>query len=171
MKPSRVYQTASLLLESKSISQPPPWFKTIGSIPPSERLTRTQPAQHRAPNSKSRTRKPSKMFKPQVIDYEEDRLRREFYGDHPWELARPRIVLENDGKDGYRCDWSQIQQPGRPLSGERYGSSVPHLSIPLTPLQCCSEAAVADELCKYDPSTGVRYITERILPSTSRRRD
>jgi hypothetical protein len=122
-KPSRVYQTASLLLESKSISQPPPWFSTIGSIPPSEILTRTQPTQHRVPNSKSRTRKPSKMFKPQPIEYEEDRLRKEFYGDHPWELARPRIVLENDGKDGQRCDWSRIQQPGRPLNGERYGTT------------------------------------------------
>jgi hypothetical protein len=60
------------------------------------------------------------MFKPQPIEYEEDRLRREFYGDHPWELARPRIVLENDGRDGQRCNWEKIQQPGRPLNGERY---------------------------------------------------
>ena len=64
------------------------------------------------------------MFKPQLIEYEEDRLRREFYGDHPWELARPRVVLENDGKDGQRCDWSRIQQLGRPLNGERYGSKL-----------------------------------------------
>ena len=47
-------------------------------------------------------------------------MRKEFYGDHPWELARPRIVLENDGRDGQRCNWSQIQQRGRPLNGERY---------------------------------------------------
>jgi len=118
LKPSRVFQTASLLLESQSISQAPPWFKTIGSIPPGEIMTRTQPVQHRDSNRKSRTRKPSKMFKPQLIEYEEDRLRREFYRDHPWELARPRIVLENDGKDAQRCDWSRIQQPGRPLTGE-----------------------------------------------------
>lgn len=60
------------------------------------------------------------MFKPQTIEYEEDQLRREFYSDHPWELARPRIVLENDGRDSQRCDWSRIQQLGRPLNGERY---------------------------------------------------
>lgn len=58
------------------------------------------------------------MFKPLPLEYEEDRLRKEFYSDHPWELARPRIVLENDGKDGQRCDWSRIQQRGRPLNGE-----------------------------------------------------
>lgn len=60
------------------------------------------------------------MFKPQPIEYEEDRLRREFYKDHPWELARPRVVLENDGRDGQTGDWSRIQQLGKPLTGERY---------------------------------------------------
>jgi len=118
LKPSRVYQTATRLLESQSITQAPPWYKTIGLIPPSEILTRTQPIQHRESTKKSRTRKPSKMFRPQPIEYEEDRLRKEFYGDHPWELARPRIILENDGKDGQKCDWSRIQQNGRPLNGE-----------------------------------------------------
>jgi hypothetical protein len=130
LKPSRVYQTASLLLESQSISQPPPWFNTIRAVPPGEIMTRTQPVQHRAVNPKTRIRKPSKMFKPQLIEYDEDRLRRTFYSDHPWELARPRIVLENDGKDGQRCDWSHIQQPGRPLNGERYCSfSVSAISL------------------------------------------
>merc|ERR1712098_380397 len=74
LKPSRVYQTASQLLETGSISQAPPWFKTIGSIPPSEILTRTQPVQHREVTRKSKTRKPSKMFRPQPIVYEEDKL-------------------------------------------------------------------------------------------------
>jgi small subunit ribosomal protein S23 len=59
------------------------------------------------------------VFKPLPIDYEEDALRKEFYSDHPWELARPRIVLEGDGKDGQRVDWSRMQQRGRPLNGER----------------------------------------------------
>lgn len=59
------------------------------------------------------------MFKPQYMTFEEDQLRKNFYGDHPWELARPRIVLENDGKDAQNYDWSGIQQPGRPLDGER----------------------------------------------------
>jgi len=119
LKPSRVYQTVTQQLNAGSISQPPPWYQTIGSIPPAEIMTRTQPVQHRDVNSRMRTRKPSKMFKPQLIEYPEDRLRQTFYADHPWELARPRIVLENDGKDGQRCDWSRIQQRGRPLNGER----------------------------------------------------
>ncbi|EDO01457.1 hypothetical protein SS1G_03932 [Sclerotinia sclerotiorum 1980 UF-70] len=107
LKPSRVYQTAAALLESESISQAPPWYKTIGSVPPSEILTRTQPVQHRGSNGRPRTKKASKLFKPQTIVYEEDRIRQEFFRDHPWELARPRIVLENDGRDGQRCDWTR----------------------------------------------------------------
>lgn len=63
-------------------------------------------------------RKASRMFQPQRITLEEDRLRRDFFGDHPWELARPRVLLENDGKDYQRWDWSLKQQAGRPVNGE-----------------------------------------------------
>lgn len=52
--------------------------------------------------------------------YEEDKLRMNFFQDHPWELARPRVILEDDGKDGQKVDWSELDQPGRQLNGERY---------------------------------------------------
>jgi small subunit ribosomal protein S23 len=125
--PARVYKAATQLIEAqlaantkKSFkSQKPVWYDVIGSIPPGEILTRTQPVQHREISLHKRVRKPSKLFAPQEIFYEEDKLRKGFYGDHPWELARPRIILEQDGKDGQRCDWSRIQQPGRQLDGER----------------------------------------------------
>jgi len=58
------------------------------------------------------------MFQPQRITYPEDALRQEFFGDHPWELARPRLILENDGKDGQKYDWSKMKQRGRKLDGE-----------------------------------------------------
>ncbi|KAG9238400.1 37S ribosomal protein S25, mitochondrial [Amylocarpus encephaloides] len=119
LKPARVYQTAAATINASRGVQPPPWFSTIESIPPSEILTRPQPAVQRGKiirNSKSR--KPSKSFQPLQIVYYEDRLRKAFYSDHPWELARPRILLENDGRDAQRCNWQNIQQPGFPLTGE-----------------------------------------------------
>lgn len=123
-RPSRVYQTATLVQETYkgSTGRPPipPWYTTIGSNPPGEILTRIPAIQHRDKVQSRRVRKPSKMFVPQPITYEEDKLRKEFYSDHPWELARPRIILEQDGKDGQKCDWSKIQQPGRQLNAERY---------------------------------------------------
>lgn len=126
LKPARVYQTVTAQLNTNTgsvVQIPPPWYRTIGAIPPSEIMTRTQPIQHREIYRSKRVRKASKMFKPSSIEYPEDRLRKNFYSDHPWELARPRIVLEDDGRDGQRCDWSRIQQPGRPLNGERCGRS------------------------------------------------
>lgn len=80
------------------------------------------------------------MFSPVQLSYEEDRLRWEYFNDHPWELARSRVILENDGRDRERWDWShalcrpevdevglsglqawekvQEQQASRPLNGE-----------------------------------------------------
>jgi len=82
-------------------------------MPPSERLTR--PALQRG----KRNKKTSRMFQPITIAYPEDKLREEFFGDHPWELARPKVVLEDDGKDFHKHDWSRIKQSGKALDGER----------------------------------------------------
>lgn len=58
------------------------------------------------------------MFQPLQIMYPEDKMRTTFFNDHPWELARPRTVIENDGNDARLWDWSKIEQPGKPLDGE-----------------------------------------------------
>lgn len=120
LRPLRVHQAATQLLATERMHAAPPWYEIIGNVPPAQALVRTQPIQHHQKRTKSKARKPSKMFQPQIIVYEEDVLRKEFFGDHPWELARPRVVLENDGKDWHHDDWSKIQQPGRQLSGERF---------------------------------------------------
>ena len=119
-RPLRVHQAASQLLATERITRTPPWHSVVGNIPPAQTLVRTQPLQHRERGQRSKTRKPSRLFQPQNIVYEEDALRKEFYKDHPWELARPRVVLENDGDDAASDDWSQISQTKRPLNGERY---------------------------------------------------
>lgn len=123
LRPLRVHQVATQLLKAERISSPPPWFGVVGDNPPAQTLVRTQPTQHREQVWRSKTKKPSKLFQPTKITYEEDRLRKAFFADHPWELARPRMVLEDDGKDAERDDWSKISQPRRPLSGERWDSS------------------------------------------------
>ncbi|KAI1269351.1 37S ribosomal protein S25 [Xylariaceae sp. FL1019] len=120
-RPGRVYQTATQLLDHRirpSLRvQKPVWYNAVESIPPSEMLTRPLPPQHKIPNS--RTRKPSRLFQPQHLVYEEDALRRNFYKDHPWELARPRMIVEMDGRDAEHYDWSKgLRQPGMPLCGE-----------------------------------------------------
>jgi small subunit ribosomal protein S23 len=121
IRPARVYQTTTRELQSALLpsyqKSAPPWYKVMEAIPPSEILTRPVPVQHRQPNL--RVAKPNGIYRPQKIRYEEDHLRDVFYKDHPWELARPRIVLELDGKDAQRCDWGKgLRQPGVQLSGE-----------------------------------------------------
>ncbi|KAI1294391.1 mitochondrial ribosomal protein S25 [Xylaria venustula] len=121
IRPSRVYQTVTDMLNHRIVPsvrvQKPIWYNVVESIPPSETVTRTYPPQHKKHNPT--TRKPSRMFQPQQLVYEEDELRRQFYKDHPWELARPRMIIEMDGRDAERYDWSRgLRQPGMPLCGE-----------------------------------------------------
>ena len=97
----------------------PPWLDIINSCPPSETLVRTLPPQHQLKKKPKSGAKPRDLFRPQPITYPEDKLRRTFYKDHPWELARPRVIVEADGKDYQHVDWSKgLRQPGMPLSGE-----------------------------------------------------
>ncbi|KAF9970983.1 mitochondrial ribosomal small subunit component [Actinomortierella ambigua] len=56
-----------------------------------------------------------KAERPKQIVYPEDRLRRRFYEDHPWELRRPRCLVETTG-NGTQRDWSSLLQPDRALS-------------------------------------------------------
>ncbi|KAI1780396.1 mitochondrial ribosomal protein [Hypoxylon cercidicola] len=119
--PGKVYQTVKTLMNHRIWPevkvQQPVWYKVVESIPPAEILTRPLPPQHKKPNPK--TRRPSRLFQPQQLVYEEDDLRRTFYKEHPWELARPRMIIEMDGKDAQRYDWSKgLVQPGMPLCGE-----------------------------------------------------
>ena len=131
----RVHKYATQLLESKTLATPPPWYSTVGEIPPSARLVRPVLQRPQKAGKKS-----SKLFSPVKVTYEEDRLRWEYFNDHPWELARPRVILENDGKDYQKWDWShalcrpeerdvglrkvqewdakQETQANRPLNGE-----------------------------------------------------
>ncbi|KAK3486391.1 mitochondrial ribosomal protein S25 [Neurospora crassa] len=123
---AKVYQRASEAAATNIVSglpprNPPLWLKAIESIPPAEINTRPYPIQHSPPNP--RARKPRNLFRPTKIVYPEDELRRDFYRDHPWELARPRMIIELDGKDARFLDWSKgLRQRGIPLSGERHGN-------------------------------------------------
>ena len=130
----RVHDAAKLLLRTRKATRPPPWLQAMTDYPPSQTLVRphthyesdpygaVEQARARSlppPKLLKKYKKPSKMFMPQPITYEEDRMRQEFYGDHPWELARPRVVLENDGRDWEKWDWSRRFEDSRPVSGER----------------------------------------------------
>lgn len=129
--------------QAGKFSRVPCWAGIVADVPPASVHVRNRPLQHpvsqqrvktiadksgnprpqvvveQLPSRKRPPKKGSRMFKPLEIHYEEDQLRKEFFQDHPWELARPRVVLESDGRDHTRSDWSQLQQKGKGLDGER----------------------------------------------------
>ncbi|BAE59350.1 37S ribosomal protein S25, mitochondrial [Aspergillus flavus] len=134
----RVRQTALRQKEAGKTHQIPKWIDVVRDIPPAQVLVRNQQQQHQLVRQRLKTlpgaskpqvvfevqekrvkpKKASRMFLPTEIKYEEDLLRKEFFRDHPWELARPRVVLESTGKDYENYDWSRLQQPGKRLDGE-----------------------------------------------------
>ncbi len=89
-RPLRVRHTALSLVEAKRDTGLPSWYNVVRNIPPAEALSRPV---LQIPKIR-RGRKASKLFKPLPIKYPEDKLRSEFFGDHPWELARPRLIVE-----------------------------------------------------------------------------
>jgi small subunit ribosomal protein S23 len=111
LRAQRVLASANLALETKRISTPPVWHQVVQDIPPPPRLTRP------VKSHSSRHQK----FKPVRITYPEDALRQEFFSDHPWELARPKVVLEDSGNDHKGYDWGELEQEGKRVDGERYG--------------------------------------------------
>lgn len=123
IRPAKVLKTKTDELRNHLFSHrkvaTPPWYEVMSSCPPSESLVRTVPVQHHQPTASKKAAKPRNLYRPQSITYPEDRLRRVFYKDHPWELARPRVLVESDGKDYQFVDWSKgLRQPGIALSGE-----------------------------------------------------
>lgn len=121
IRPAKIWQAATQELRSKLGTKyqtpEPPWYKVINDFPPSETLTRPAAVRLREPNP--RQKRVRNVYRPQRITFPEDSIRQNFYKDHPWELARPRMVLELDGKDSQIVDWSKgVRQPGLALSGE-----------------------------------------------------
>ncbi|PHH73863.1 hypothetical protein CDD82_5230 [Ophiocordyceps australis] len=124
-RPARVLQLMSQELKTGACMKgykilPPPWFNVVNSIPPAETMVRTRAYQHRQPCKLSK-RKPKNIYRPQPIFQPEDKLRATFFQDHPWELARPRVIVESDGMDHHRRDWSK---PLHMSNAPAYGESV-----------------------------------------------
>jgi small subunit ribosomal protein S23 len=122
IRPARVFKNVTEQLQHQILPghkvAVPPWYHIMHEVPPADPKIRPVAPRHREPGPKAH-RKPRHMYRPDNIKYEEDGLRTTFFKDHPWELARPRIIMESDGKDYQYLDWSKgLRQPGMALSGE-----------------------------------------------------
>lgn len=61
----------------------------------------------------------NKLTRSQQLKFIEDDLRLLFYKQHPWELADPKNLIENESNLGNdKFDWSHLRQFGKKLDGE-----------------------------------------------------
>ncbi|KAK9473843.1 mitochondrial 37S ribosomal protein mS23 [Dipodascopsis tothii] len=114
----KLLQKTSRLLSSGHLKAEPVWYRALLATPPTTQLRHVVA---RDPVTGQRVRATPgrpRLFKPRPIVYAEDALRTRFFTEHPWELSRPRVVVENTGADAALLDWSQMQQKHKPLDGE-----------------------------------------------------
>ena len=115
--PLTVANAAKRLMEKGLIPFEPVWYRPVLNTPPMTDFSRKPSQAHHG----RRVNTPVDIRKIYPIQRGMDvHFRRKFYKQHPWELARPKIVVEEDGADYVRWDWSKMEQIGKPLDGERY---------------------------------------------------
>ncbi|CDO94562.1 unnamed protein product [Kluyveromyces dobzhanskii CBS 2104] len=146
-----VLERTSAYLKSGILKKTPAWYNVIAKVPPTKKFARA-PQLINPKNGKSRTVLPdysnwkansaglyktrpnhlekkdsaSKLYQPSKLVYIEDKLRKLFFQQHPWELSRPKILVENT-LETQEYDWSHIQQLGKPLDGESVVQRTLHL--------------------------------------------
>lgn len=114
--PLTVANAAKRLMEKGLIPFEPVWYRPVLNTPPMTDFSRKPSQAHHG----RRVNTPVDIRKIYPIQRGmEVHVRRKFYKQHPWELARPKIVVEEDGADYVRWDWSKMEQVGKPLDGER----------------------------------------------------
>lgn len=131
-----VLQRSSEYLKSNLVSKQPAWYKVLAYHPPKTDIVKTintqvlrdiksKEDQLLAPSvSLYKTRvKPSQfkadILKPQKLKFIEDQLRFLFYKQHPWELADPKSIIENEKTiETSNFNWSSIIQLNKKLDGE-----------------------------------------------------
>ncbi|KAI5965507.1 RSM25 [Candida theae] len=141
---TNVLSRTSAYLKSGVLKQKPVWFDIVAKYPPSHKLVK-KPYIHEADSTDPRNDllkpKNQHLQKPQLfktrpassevanknnqihripkLTFLEDELRNYFYLQHPWELSRPKNLIENNGDEiSKKCDWSQMLQLHKPLDGE-----------------------------------------------------
>ncbi|ODV86895.1 hypothetical protein CANARDRAFT_27260 [[Candida] arabinofermentans NRRL YB-2248] len=137
-----VLKRTSDYLKSGLVENQPSWYKVLAYHPPkkdsqktvrldtlrqvkeSEPVLDSSSSQIKQGSNFFKTRlKPSEfrdvLLKPKKLEFIEDELRNLFYKQHPWELADPKSLIENDhSMDADKLDWSTMKQLTRKLDGE-----------------------------------------------------
>ncbi|KAK6205182.1 37S ribosomal protein S25, mitochondrial [Scheffersomyces amazonensis] len=142
IKALTVLERTSHYLKAGVLKEKPAWYDVVGAHPPSIDLSK-KPKKIELNQQEidpgltilGDKQENQRLYKTRVSDSErkqrnnsiaripklkflEDELRDVFYHQHPWEFARPKILVENEGDDISKLDWSHMLQFTKPLDGE-----------------------------------------------------
>lgn len=138
---TNVLERTSQYLKAGVLKEKPAWFNVVGANPPSTDLTKKpkkfelkdQEEDPRnslfkkneatgfyktSPDKRDRSQKHNSISRVPKLKFLEDELRNVFYQQHPWELSRPKTLIETSGDEYKKCDWSRMLQLYKPLDGE-----------------------------------------------------
>jgi small subunit ribosomal protein S23 len=128
--PSGLAKHVSNMLKGNLMKKKPVWLPVVQAYPPGPSIIRSQNPEvnvsgqtdleaatlattkqstHRLRHSQKHLR--TLPPRPRAIVYPEDKLRRQFFKDHPFELSRPKVLVENDLGIN-RTDFSQLMLDG-----------------------------------------------------------
>jgi small subunit ribosomal protein S23 len=127
--PTQVPAAVSRLLQSTALPTPPVWFAPVLSHPPPTVPARQTPSRSPGANDlpvsltrhkESRSHKMSHLKepkpRPKEIVYQEDRIRRQFFKDFPFEALRPVSLVEGthvgEGSGVTGSEWTSLEQRG-----------------------------------------------------------
>lgn len=115
---SQVHKQVSRLMQANYLREEPVWYQPVLQYPPLPLPSRAPPFQDLHP---SRGLRPPKM-QPLTITYLEDRLRLQFFRDHPFEAFRPVSIVEGQVIEPEHpvreTDWTRLSQRTRNPTAE-----------------------------------------------------
>ncbi|EGW32333.1 37S ribosomal protein S25, mitochondrial [Spathaspora passalidarum NRRL Y-27907] len=131
-------RTSHFLKKGVQLEQPA-WYNVVLDNPPITDLVK-QPKNYKSEDSAKQVNKTTRTnvhetyktrltrselklkntdaFRIPKIKFFEDELRDVFFRQHPWELARPKTLIETKGDDNSKCNWKNMLQLHKPLDGE-----------------------------------------------------
>ncbi|KAI0785094.1 mitochondrial ribosomal protein S25-domain-containing protein [Abortiporus biennis] len=119
---SQVHKQASRLMGANLIKKEPAWYKAVLEHPPLPLPAKAPPPRtnYDLPHKKSLLQGKNTQAlnpRPQEIVYKEDRIRKQFFQDHPYEAFRPVSLVENatiEPEHPIRgVQWKRLAQRGR----------------------------------------------------------
>ncbi|KAI0034005.1 mitochondrial ribosomal protein S25-domain-containing protein [Vararia minispora EC-137] len=115
--PSQVHRQVGRLLYAQYLLHEPAWYQAVLQHPPLPLPSRAPPSRSKYDKDQNKNPDGRHETEPIRIHYIEDRIRKQFFKDHPFETFRPRTLVEEGRiEEEHRVrgkQWTRLRQRGR----------------------------------------------------------